>query len=83
MTATEDTPPKAEPAPFFRHYNVGTNAEKYETQVDYPPRPGFNTTGKEIGIYINAYQVMQFPNKSIHQYDVSLSMRAIEPLSRH
>ena len=57
--------------PFFRHANYGTNEEKYATQLDYPKRPGFNTTGKDITVAINSYPVIQYPTKNIVQYDVS------------
>jgi eukaryotic translation initiation factor 2C len=34
-------------------------------------RPGFNTTGREIDLVLNAYLITGFPTQNVHQYDVS------------
>lgn len=34
-------------------------------------RPGFNTTGREVDLVLNAYAITGFPTQNIHQYDVS------------
>lgn len=44
----------------------------YRVPVDTVPRPGFNTTGKEIELSVNAYPILKFPNKTVHQYDVNI-----------
>lgn len=57
----------------LRHLQLRTTDEyeKYRVPVDTVPRPGFNTTGKEIELSLNAYPILKFPNKTVHQYDVS------------
>lgn len=57
----------------LRHLQFRTTDEyeKYRVPVDTVPRPGFNTTGKEIELSVNAYPILKFPNKTVHQYDVS------------
>lgn len=34
-------------------------------------RPGFNTTGREVDLILNAYPITGFPTQNVHQYDVS------------
>jgi hypothetical protein len=34
-------------------------------------RPGFNTTGREVNLQLNAYPIDQFPTRTVFQYDVS------------
>jgi len=34
-------------------------------------RPGYNTTGKEIEILVNAYPILKWPTKPVYQYEVS------------
>ncbi|PWY92461.1 eukaryotic translation initiation factor 2c [Aspergillus heteromorphus CBS 117.55] len=43
---------------------------KYNIPVETVPRPGFNTTGKEVDMQLNAYPITKFPNRIIYQYDV-------------
>jgi eukaryotic translation initiation factor 2C len=35
------------------------------------PRPGFNATGREVNLVLNAYPITGFPTQNVHQYDVS------------
>ena len=44
---------------------------KYSVPVDTVPRPGFNTTGKEIEVKVNTFPIVKFPSKTVYQYDVS------------
>lgn len=60
----------------FRHYNRGTDEEQYNVPVEFARRPGFNATGKEINVAVNAYPIVQFPTKTVYQYDVSQSFEA-------
>ncbi|EED19932.1 eukaryotic translation initiation factor eIF-2C4, putative [Talaromyces stipitatus ATCC 10500] len=36
------------------------------------PRPGYNTTGREVNLLTNAYPVTQFPTKNVYQYDITI-----------
>lgn len=40
-------------------------------------RPGFNTTGREVDLVTNTYEVTGFPTRVVYQYDVSLSTLSI------
>jgi hypothetical protein len=33
-------------------------------------RPGYNTTGKEVDILVNAYPILKWPTKPVYQYEV-------------
>lgn len=57
----------------LRHLRLRAADEtiKYAVPVETVPRPGFNTTGKEIEVSMNAYPIVKFPNKTVYQYDVS------------
>lgn len=57
----------------LRHLRVRTADElaKYDVSTDHVARPGFNTTGKEIEVALNAYPISKFPSRTIYQYDVS------------
>jgi eukaryotic translation initiation factor 2C len=46
---------------------------KYSVPVETVPRPGFNQTGKEIEVQMNAYAITNFPSKTVYQYDVSVT----------
>ena len=35
------------------------------------PRPGFSTAGKGAQVAINSHRVVEFPTKTVYQYDVS------------
>ncbi|KAK1145566.1 Protein argonaute [Aspergillus melleus] len=50
--------------------------EKYSVPVETVLRPGFNTTGKEIEVSMNAYPIVKFPNKNVYQYDVQVGSGA-------
>lgn len=58
----------------LRHVRIrdADELKKYAVPVDTVPRPGFNTTGKEIEVQMNAFPITKFPNKTIYQYDVSI-----------
>ncbi|KAL4885126.1 Piwi domain-containing protein [Aspergillus karnatakaensis] len=45
---------------------------KYSVPVETVPRPGFNPTGKEIEVQMNAYAISSFPSKTVYQYDVHI-----------
>ncbi|GMG04463.1 unnamed protein product [Aspergillus oryzae] len=59
----------------LRHLRVREADEvvKYSVPVETVPRPGFNTTGKEVDISLNAYPITKFPSRNVYQYDVSVS----------
>lgn len=62
------------PASFF---NID---RAYNTDTEFKVRPGFNTTGKEIKLELNAVQVRQYPNVKITQYDVVIGNGAEKPI---
>lgn len=45
---------------------------KYAVPIEPVPRPGYNTTGKEVELLVNCFPISHFPNKVIYQYEVSL-----------
>lgn len=57
----------------LRHLRVRDADElaKYAIPVKHVPRPGFNTTGKEIEVSMNAFNITAYPTKNVYQYDVS------------
>lgn len=57
----------------LRHLRIRTDEEfqKYSVPVETVPRPGFNTTGKEVELSLNAYPITKFPSRTVYQYDVS------------
>lgn len=59
----------------LRHLRVRDANEyaKYSVPVETVPRPGFNNTGKEIELSVNAFPINKFPNRTVYQYDVSNS----------
>ncbi|KAB8071607.1 Piwi domain-containing protein [Aspergillus leporis] len=58
----------------LRHLRVRDADEvaKYSIPAETVPRPGFNTTGKDIDVSLNAYPVVKFPNRTVYQYDVNI-----------
>jgi eukaryotic translation initiation factor 2C len=46
---------------------------KYSVPVGTVVRPGFNLTGKEVEVQMNAFAVTNFPSKTVYQYDVSIT----------
>ncbi|KAL4991381.1 Piwi domain-containing protein [Aspergillus falconensis] len=56
----------------LRHLRVRAADEdaKYSVPVETVARPGFNPTGKEIEVQMNAFAVTNFPSKTVYQYDV-------------
>lgn len=58
----------------FRHFNRETNETQYDMPTELMARPKIgNTTGKEVTIEVNSFSVLQFPTKTVYQYDVSSS----------
>ena len=57
----------------LRHLRMRDSDElvKYAIPTENVPRPGFNTTGKEIEVGVNAYGITKYPNRTVYQYDVS------------
>lgn len=57
----------------LRHLRIRDADEyaKYSVPVDNVARPGFNTTGKEIEVLVNAFPIVKFPSRTVYQYDVS------------
>ncbi|BCR96143.1 putative eukaryotic translation initiation factor eIF-2C4 [Aspergillus luchuensis] len=58
----------------LRHLRIRTDEEfqKYSVPVETVPRPGFNTTGKEVELSLNAYPITKFPSRTVYQYDVHI-----------
>jgi eukaryotic translation initiation factor 2C len=56
----------------FRNFDIDTNAFKLTIPASLPQRPAkFNTLGKEAVLTLNTFNVIQAPNRVVHQYDVS------------
>ncbi|EAU35074.1 conserved hypothetical protein [Aspergillus terreus NIH2624] len=62
----------------LRHLRVRDADElaKYAIPVKHVPRPGFNTTGKEIEVSMNAFNITAYPTKNVYQYDVHIGSGA-------
>ncbi|KAF9891139.1 hypothetical protein FE257_005075 [Aspergillus nanangensis] len=58
----------------LRHIRIRDADElaQYSIPVQNVSRPGFNTTGKEIEVSINAWKIVNYPSKNIYQYDVHI-----------
>ncbi|KAL3475026.1 Piwi domain-containing protein [Aspergillus californicus] len=58
----------------LRHLRVRDADElaKYSVPVETVPRPGFNSTGKEIEVLMNSFAIKSFPTKTVYQYDVNI-----------
>ncbi|KAL2831053.1 ribonuclease H-like domain-containing protein [Aspergillus cavernicola] len=58
----------------LRHLRVRDADElaKYSVPVETVPRPGFNSTGKEIEVQMNSFAITKYPNKTVYQYDVHI-----------
>ena len=50
----------------------GTNPFYGQMPADLMRRPGFGTAGNKHKVNINAYNVDQWPSRSVYQYDVSI-----------
>lgn len=48
------------------------NPKENEVPVETVPRPGYNTTGKEVELLVNCFPITNFPTKAIYQYEVSV-----------
>lgn len=48
------------------------NSIKYKLPTELPrrPQPG-NTSGTQVKINVNSYNIVKFPDKTVYQYDVS------------
>lgn len=64
-----DEGPETDPAIRLRHGRL--IPEKYENPFPLAKRPGFINIGKPIGVDINSFRVLSWPNIVIYQYDVS------------
>lgn len=42
-----------------------------QTSTSLMARPKFNTSGKLVQININSHKILEYPNKTVYQYDVS------------
>ncbi|OQV05203.1 Piwi domain-containing protein [Cladophialophora immunda] len=48
-------------------YNID---QLYSLPTQYVKRPGYNTTGRAVGVNLNAFKVQEYPSVKIFQYDV-------------
>lgn len=68
----------------LRHLRIrdADESAKYAIPVKNVPRPGFNPTGKEIEVSMNAFRITDFPTKNVYQYDVSIpfALGIIQPI---
>ncbi|OKL60549.1 hypothetical protein UA08_04065 [Talaromyces atroroseus] len=60
---------KKEPLTFTKTDNV---FQQYVDGVTNVARPGFNTTGREVELQVNAYPITKFPTQNVFQYDVTI-----------
>lgn len=51
-----------------RQYYADVNYEKVPTNL--MSRPKFNNSGKPAQISINSHRILEYPNKTVFQYDV-------------
>lgn len=51
--------------------SADNRAHQYMSGLTSVPRPGFNSTGREVTLKLNAYPIEQFPTRDVYQYDVS------------
>ncbi|KAI2385546.1 Protein argonaute [Ophidiomyces ophidiicola] len=72
MSSKNTTEKKLTEGPAFSRNPVfyETDPDQYFEDITLVKRPAFNTTGKEISVAINSYPILQFPTKTIYQYDV-------------
>ena len=56
--------------PVLRNLQV-TDKSQYELPTTLPRRPDFNDTGDNCTVAINSYPVLEYPTKTVFQYDVS------------
>lgn len=73
-------PPAPIPDALRQEIFYETDVEQYFKSIHLVKRPGFNTTGKEILVSVNSYPIVQYPNKTIYQYDVSFSFNIVSNL---
>lgn len=48
--------------------------DQYGVATTFQARPGFNNTGMEVNVQVNSYPVIQYPTKTVYQFDVSVSV---------
>jgi len=58
----------------FRHMDKVDPLKQYKFEEPLPVRPGWNTDGKQILVRVNQFKVLNWPDKCIYQYDVSVSI---------
>jgi eukaryotic translation initiation factor 2C len=59
--------------PIFRNFDQKTNPIKVNTPGDMPPRPKeMNKLGRDVAIGLNTFHVLQFPQKPVYQYDITI-----------
>jgi hypothetical protein len=59
----------------FRFFDVATDTWKHEIPDSLPQRPArLNNWGRECALSLNTYNVVNTPDKIVHQYDVSVSL---------
>ncbi|QGA13160.1 hypothetical protein EYB26_000807 [Talaromyces marneffei] len=78
MASTKGDPAR-DPKPFVNPYkNLDLPPEAFTFGKQYlegstsVPRPGFNTTGREVMLILNAYPITGFPTQNVYQYDVTI-----------
>ncbi|CAI7592058.1 unnamed protein product [Penicillium bialowiezense] len=52
--------------PWYRFKTSGSGAGKIQKRV------GYNTSGKEVEMTMNAYPITDFPKKSVYQYEINI-----------
>ncbi|WEW55192.1 Protein argonaute [Emydomyces testavorans] len=71
--AAKKQPPKntrGESPPLRNVIFYETDPDQYFENINLVKRPGFNTTGREVSLAVNSYPIVQFPSKTVYQYDV-------------
>lgn len=67
---------------FFLYDVTDDDREKFHAPVALAQRNGsYNTTGKEIQLSVNTYDITSYPTKIVYQYDVSILFRS--PVHRY
>ena len=62
----------------FRHMDKVDPSKQYRFEQPLPLRPGWNTDGKQILVRVNQFKVLDWPDKRIYQYDVSVSISSTQ-----
>lgn len=65
----------------YRNFGEGADGTlKHEYSQTLMTRPGYSTAGRDVQVRVNQFRVMQWPNKDVYQYDVSIHLSLFSSL---